>query len=100
MDYYYSKGFNLFLWNYRGYGRSKGRPSFKNIKGDSIDIVKYLKTNFNLTLIGAHGESLGGAFAAHMAYKCNLDFVFVDRCFSSVDLIAKYNVHKYSQPLF
>ena len=43
-----------------------------------MSIVNYLKNNFNLTLIGAHGESLGAAFAAHMAYKCNLYFVFVN----------------------
>ena len=65
-----------------------------------MSIVNYFKNNFNLALIGAHGESLGGAFAAHMAYKCNLDFVFVDRCFAGVDSIAKYNVHKYTHPLF
>lgn len=38
--------------------------------------------------IGAHGYSLGGSVASHIALKKQLDFLIADRTFSSVSDIA------------
>ena len=35
-----------------------------------------------------HGESLGGCVASYIAKKCKVDFVFVDRTFSSLVDVA------------
>jgi len=57
------------LWNYRGYGRSTGRITPKNIKSDTYAISSYLKEKRRVQRLGVHGESLGGAAACYLANK-------------------------------
>jgi hypothetical protein len=49
-----------------------------------------VKSNFVNGKIGIHGESLGGCVASYVAKKCEVDFVFSDRTFSSVLDIAHW----------
>ena len=42
IQFYRRLNMNVFLWNYRGYGRSKGTPSPSNICTDGEDVLKYL----------------------------------------------------------
>ena len=59
IHFYYSLGFNLCYYNYRGYGRSQGVPTPDRIKRDVEKVISYLKTekNINSKFI-VHGESL------------------------------------------
>lgn len=52
-------------------------------------IYDFLKTNMNLKKIGLHGESLGGIIATHIAATKNVDFICVDKSFSSLYNVAK-----------
>jgi predicted alpha/beta-fold hydrolase len=52
--------FQVFLWNYRGFGLSSGSPSLSNIKQDAEFIFNYLKDLKRWKKIGVHGHSLGG----------------------------------------
>jgi fermentation-respiration switch protein FrsA (DUF1100 family) len=79
------------LWNYRGYGRTKGRPSPASLKKDGEAIIAHLRKHYKAEKIGVHGESLGGAIAAHMAKQCNLQFMYADRSFWSLVDVAKRN---------
>jgi hypothetical protein len=47
-----------------------------------------VKSKFVIGKIGVHGESLGGCVASYIAKKCNVDFVFIDRTFSSLTDVA------------
>lgn len=62
----------MFLWNYRGYGRSKGRPSLEVLKKDGEAIVDYLKKVKGVSKLGVHGESIGGLIASHIAHHCDV----------------------------
>ena len=97
LHFYRDLGINLFVWNYRGYGRSQGNPNPAKIYDDAELIVEYLRsqTNFRISQkIGAHGQSLGGAVAAHLARHCSLDFLLIDRSFSSLDSVVKASYGK------
>ena len=91
LDFYVSQGVNVVLWNYRGYGRTTGTPAPAKLKQDGEALVAYLRKYKKVGQLGAHGESLGGAIAAHMAKSCNLDFVFADRSFWSLTDVARAN---------
>ena len=84
LDYYVNMGINVFLWNYRGYGRSQGSPSPSALMRDGETIVDYLRNERGVMKLGVHGQSLGGAVACHLGRSGGVDFVFADRTFSSV----------------
>lgn len=93
-EFYYELGINLVLWNYRGYGRSQGRPGLKNLLRDGGEIFKYLREQKGVKVIGIHGESLGGCISTYLADKFSADFLFADRTFSSLRNAAFFNFGK------
>jgi predicted alpha/beta-fold hydrolase len=67
LNYYLTQNYHVCLWNYRGYGLSKGIPSFKNMKEDSEVVFRYLNEPKKYRSISVHGISLGGVPACHLA---------------------------------
>ncbi|CAG9319000.1 unnamed protein product [Blepharisma stoltei] len=94
LEFYLTHGINVFLWNYRGYGRTTGKLSLKNLMNDGENIVNYLRTIKHVPKLGVHGESLGGCIATYLARECSLDFLFADRTFSSLSDAALFNFGK------
>eukprot|EP01022_Parablepharisma_sp_SALTPOND_P028483 TRINITY_DN71038_c0_g1_i1.p1 TRINITY_DN71038_c0_g1~~TRINITY_DN71038_c0_g1_i1.p1 ORF type:complete len:560 (+),score=41.95 TRINITY_DN71038_c0_g1_i1:670-2349(+) len=92
IEFYRTNGINILLWNYRGYGRSKGHPTPENILADGEAVLQYLKDIKGSGRIILHGESLGGSVAAHIAAKLGCDLLFTDRTFSDLDAIAEFSV--------
>jgi len=89
IDLYLRNGINVFLWNYRGYGRSTGTPSPHILKKDGEYIVDYLRREMGIKRLGAHGESVGGVIAAHLAKAKSLDFLYLDRNFANLSQIGE-----------
>lgn len=50
---------HVLVYNYRGYGRNKGKPSPGEHNLDGLAIVEYLKTQRGVGKIAVHGESIG-----------------------------------------
>lgn len=99
LDLYISNGINVMLWNYRGYGRSKGFPSPDALKKDAEVVINYLRTEKKAGVIGVHGESLGGVIACHLARRCEIDFLFVDRGFGRLNQVVEYSFGKWAKYL-
>ena len=83
-------GFSVFIFDFRGYGLSQGRPTeegtYKDVKAAwnyLIDIKKFRKTQ-----IVVFGRSLGGSIAAWIAHIENPKALIVESSFTSVDDIA------------
>jgi fermentation-respiration switch protein FrsA (DUF1100 family) len=68
LGYIYDADFNLFIFDYQGYGASTGEPSLSALKKNSEDAFAYVKsrTDINTTFLHLYGYSLGGIFAAHV----------------------------------
>ncbi len=92
-------GYNLFIFDYRGYGRSEGEPT---VKGINLDAEAALETLLN-TLprdrkdgVIVFGKSLGGAVAvytvANSPYKDRVKALILDSAFSSYRRIAREKV--------
>ena len=91
IEFYLQQSIPIFLWNYRGYGKSKGKPSMKNLSNDGKKLVQYARDVKGFQKIILHGESLGGAIATNIAASTRVDLLIADRTFSNVfDVFASY----------
>jgi fermentation-respiration switch protein FrsA (DUF1100 family) len=60
------RGVSVFVFDYRGFGRSEGRPSERGIYRDSLAAFDYVRS-LGTTRIALYGESIGGPYAAWVA---------------------------------
>lgn len=91
LRFYVENGYNIVVWNYRGYGRTKRgwcNFSMQTMQKDGLAVVKHVKENVVSGKVGVHGVSLGGSIANYIASKLKLDFAFIDRSFQSLQSIA------------
>ena len=89
-------GFQVFIYDYRGFGRSKGRPSRKGVYLDGLAAYDYLRNRLGISpdRIILFGRSLGGAVATEIALKRKVQALILESAFTSTKDMAK------TMPLF
>lgn len=94
LKFFNSLGCNVFIFDYRGYGRSQGRPSEKGLYIDTKSAYDYLlsRTIIPEKLIG-YGESLGGTFIIALALRNKMRALIVDSAFTSAADMVKHLYH-------
>ena len=88
-----ANGFNLFVFDYRGYGKSEGVPTRKGVHEDSVAALEYLKsrTDIDQSKVILFGQSIGGANALGVVGKKHFDGIVgvaVESSFSSYQRVA------------
>lgn len=83
-------GMAVFIFDYRGFGQSEGRPSEQGIYKDTDAAYVYLNDR-GLTPehIVVYGESIGGAFAADLASKKKVKALILEEAFTSVPAMTR-----------
>jgi uncharacterized protein len=82
-------GVNAFLLDYRGYGRSQGRPDEAGTYRDAQAAYAWLRQKgFAGTNIIAYGESLGGGVATELALREPVGGLVLQSTFTSIPEIA------------
>jgi uncharacterized protein len=85
-------GFNVLTFDYRGYGRSAGRPSLDGVVADTRAALAYLRNRADVDAkrLAVIGQSLGGATALRAVVEddAGIRLVVVDSAFSSYRGIA------------
>ena len=78
-------GVNVFLFDYRGYGRSEGKPNEQGTYRDAQAAYDYLTRTMNREprAIVVYGESLGSAVAVNLATKMPVAGVIIEEPFTS-----------------
>ncbi len=80
-----STGVSVFVFDYRGYGRSEGRPSEEGTYRDVQAACHWLRQKgFFGTNIIAFGESLGGGVAAELAVREPIGGLVLQSTFTSI----------------
>lgn len=85
-------GLSTFIFDYRGYGESSGKPSEEGTYQDAAAAWQYLVTNRHNHpgKIIVFGRSLGGCIAAQLAAKHKPGMLILESTFTSVpDMAAK-----------
>lgn len=85
-----SCGQSVFIWDYPGFGHSKGLASLKNIAIEAVSAYDYLiGRGYTANQIVLYGESLGAGINADICEKRIVKAVIVDSGFTSLHEIAK-----------
>ncbi len=80
---------NLFIFDYRGYGKSEGVPGEQGLYMDTQAAYDYIKQKDPNGKLIIYGESLGGALAIDLAGKADIDGLILEGTFTSVADMAK-----------
>lgn len=70
------KGFDLFTFDYRGYGRSQGEPSPEGTVRDGEAALRWVQREYPATPMIIVGQSLGGAIALRNAIDLKAEIPF------------------------
>ena len=77
-------GAGVFVFDYRGYGHSAGRPNEEGTYRDAQDAYAWLRNKgFAATNIIAYGESLGGGVVAELALRETIGGLILQSTFTS-----------------
>lgn len=91
---FYELGYSVFIFDYRGYGLSKGNfPSEKQVYQDVQFAWDYLVNTRHIKPenITVYGHSLGGAIAINLAnHNQNMKALIIEASFTSMGEMSKY----------
>ena len=87
------RGYNVLMIDYRGFGRSEGKPSLDGIVDDAAAALNYLRTRSDVdaTRLIAFGQSIGGATALRLLARDSkgVRLAIIDSAFASYRGIAR-----------
>ena len=87
----YKLGLSIFIFDYRGYGKSEGSPSEQGLYKDVDAAYKYLTKERGISKddIVLYGESIGGAVCINLAAKSDSRALITEEAFTSTKDMAK-----------
>ena len=91
IQFFHSLNLNVFIFDYRGYGKSQGKPTEIGTYKDTMSAYRYLeaRNDIDTSKIIFYGESLGGAMAIELATKTKPAGVIINSTFTSVPDMSK-----------
>jgi len=93
INMFYNLGLNCFIFDYRGYGNSEGKPGEEGTYLDAMAAYKWLTEEKKISAddIIIFGRSLGGSIAAQLASKVGVAALVIESAFTSyVDIGRKF----------
>jgi fermentation-respiration switch protein FrsA (DUF1100 family) len=93
INIFYNLGLNCFIFDYRGYGGSEGKPGEEGTYLDAMAAYKWLTEEKKVSPknIIVFGRSLGGSIAAQLAAKVEARALIIESAFTSyVDIGRKF----------
>jgi len=85
---------SVFIYDYRGYGRSEGRPSESGLYSDLLGAIRYVRSRgYPSNAIYLLGQSLGTAVTVHVAVKEKVGGIILEAPFTSVRGMVRWYIH-------
>lgn len=82
-------GWSLLMINYRGYGRSEGKPGEGELYADALEIYDYAAHRAQGGRVAVMGRSLGSGVAVYLAAQRPVQGVILVSPYDSVESVAK-----------
>jgi hypothetical protein len=84
-------GYNVMIFDYSGYGRSRGIPSESQFYKDASVFTEILLGFVDKKNITIYGESIGSAVASYIAIKYDINTLIIDSGLPSIKKYIKYH---------
>lgn len=84
------RGMSVLLFDWRGYGKSTGRPTEDALFRDALAAYDFADRKIGAKRIFMYGESLGGPYAAYVATKRRVPAVVIENSFPSLRKLGNY----------
>ena len=81
-------GFDVLITDYRGYGKSTGKRTYKKMLADADQLYEFALGKTTEDRLILYGRSLGSSFASHLAGKNNPSKLILETPFLSLGDIA------------
>lgn len=86
-----SFGYDMFIMDYRGFGKSRGKKNNRLLHHDAFLVYEKIAPHYQGLSIVLYGRSIGTGFAAELASVVSPDFLILESPFSSIpDLFYAY----------
>lgn len=85
-------GYDVFFYDYRGFGKTKGKPSEENIFSDSAFLYGEMKKEYSEDSIVIYGRSLGSGVAAKLAAENKPKMLVLESCYYSLTEVGKMHL--------
>jgi fermentation-respiration switch protein FrsA (DUF1100 family) len=91
IKFFYDLGLNVFIFDYRGYGKSAGRPSEAGIYWDAQGAYDYLQSRGDVDMknIILYGASIGGTVVIDLATHRNTALLVVESSITNARDMAR-----------
>ncbi len=83
MQVFIELGFDVYMFDHRGYGQSTGVPNVDNMRDDAVLTYDFIRNLVDKPLV-VHGHSLGGFEAAFVASQRNVETLVLEATATSV----------------
>jgi fermentation-respiration switch protein FrsA (DUF1100 family) len=93
-----SLGYDVFMADYRGYGKSTGKPSEEVLYQDAQEILDWTKANLKYDKLVIYGRSLGSAVASHLSMTANPALLILETPFEKLSGVIYYLPSNYDFP--
>jgi fermentation-respiration switch protein FrsA (DUF1100 family) len=93
INIFHNLGLSCFIFDYRGYGQSSGKPTEEGTYLDAEAAYEWLKKKKKVSSadIIVFGRSLGASIAAYLAARVEVRALIIESCFTSyVDIGKKF----------
>src|SRR5260221_4694637 len=85
-------GLSVFVFDWRGYGKSQGSPTESGLYHDALAAVDFARAHFGPDIV-LYGESLGGPYAAYAASRRPVRCVVIENSFPSLTALGNALYH-------
>lgn len=77
-------GYDVLMMEYRGYGKSEGKPGEQEFYKDAQSILEWSKNNLEYNRLIIYGRSLGSAVASNLAITANPEWLILETPFDKI----------------
>lgn len=97
--FFHRLGYDYFVYDYRGYGKSTGKKNEHLLYEDAKVAFEYVKQHYPSEQIVVYGRSMGTAFATRIAAEGNVKMLILETPFSSMRRLF-YSYYPFLPPIF
>ena len=77
-------GYDILMVDYRGYGKSTGKPVERDLYKDALTVLKWSEDNIKYNKLIIYGRSLGSAVASNLATAVTPDLLILETPFDEL----------------